>query len=81
MRFASLSMHSTLTPNSAKQAPVTNPTYPVPMTLICLRRCLLYAMDQRSILCVLASGKEDSCIPADTRRGTFVDSFQTRWLL
>ena len=29
---SSLSTHVTLMPNSAKQAPVTSPTYPVPMT-------------------------------------------------
>ena len=34
MRVGSTSMHVTVRPNSAKQAPVTNPTYPVPSTLI-----------------------------------------------
>src|ERR687886_635688 len=33
---AILSTHTTCTPNSAKQAPVTNPTYPVPITLMCI---------------------------------------------
>jgi hypothetical protein len=29
-------MQVTRNPNSAKQAPVTNPTYPVPITLMCM---------------------------------------------
>src|SRR5438445_9280427 len=32
----STSTHVTSTPNSAKQAPVTKPTYPVPITATCI---------------------------------------------
>src|SRR5262245_58511233 len=35
--LATLSTQATCTPNSAKQAPVTKPTYPVPITQMCIR--------------------------------------------
>src|ERR1041384_2621873 len=43
--LSSLSTQVTLIPKSAKQAPETSPTYPVPITAMCIASPILRALD------------------------------------
>src|SRR5438132_10541810 len=53
-------MQVTLRPNSEKQAPVTNPTQPVPITLICMGLCPPVTRNKRAQYSNSTGGEQQS---------------------